>query len=336
MKVLILGGTGLISTGVVGQLRDRGFDVFAFSRRQRETTPIENVVYLAGDRNSLPDLTGTLRFGPFDTVIDMICFRPEQAQMAIDVFTGQVGQYIFCSTVDVYSKDSRPFPVDESAVRNPRRSFSYAYGKFQCEELFEAGEKHGAFALTTMRPAATYLDRAIAPVGSYQLYIERLREGLPIVIHGDGSSLWVSAHRDDVAEAFVNAVGNSVTFSRAYNLAGTELLTWNDYWKSVANALGVPDPKLVHVPTDFLEALAPDSSMWCVENFQYNNIFDVTAAQEDLRFQPTTTWAQGCAKLTFQFDSGVSREIRSGLEDVLSVWTGAMSYVQKARDKRFS
>lgn len=330
VKILVLGGTGLISTGIVGQLRKAGSEVVVLSRGRRNAKSVDGVEYLTGERDSYEDLVGTLQAGPFDAVIDMICFRPEQADLAVQAFGGHVGQYIFCSTVDVYSKNARPFPIDESASRDPSPSFAYAYAKAACERRFEAADESGAFPVTMMRPAATYLDRAIAPICTYELYVERLKKGLPIVIHGDGSSLWASTHRDDVARAFVRAVGNPKAYSRAYNLAGTELLTWNEYWVTVANAMGVGGPLLIHIPTDVLASLLPGESEWCVENFQFNNVFDVSAAERDLDFRLTKTWAEGCKGLSFDFDTAPQPEIRASLERLVTAWTGAVAHAETA------
>lgn len=324
MRVLVLGGTGLISTGVVSLLCERGSEVVVLSRGHRRSTKVDGVEYVSGDRNDLLGLE-TMRSGSFDSVIDMIGFAPRQVEMTVRAFAGSIGQYIFCSTVDVYSKNSRPFPLTESAPRNPSTTFAYALGKARCEQVLEAADREGAFAVTLMRPAATYLDTAIAPVGSYQLNIERLLKGLPIVIHGDGSSLWASAHRDDVANAFANAVCNPQAFSRAFNLASTELLTWDEYWISVAQAMGLGEPGLLHIPTDVLGSLVPHLSEWCVENFQFNNIFDVTAAEQALGFRLTKTWAEGCAGLSFHFDQEVDQFLESSVDDLVTAWSGAVA-----------
>ena len=322
MRVLIVGGTGLIGTGIVRILRDRGVDVTIL---HRTTGGEKGAASVIGDRDRPEDLARALDSGPFDTVIDMVCFRPEQARTAVEAFAGRITQYIFCSTVDVYRKIVDHYPLTEDAVRDPSPTFPYAFGKVECERVFEGAARSGAFALTTIRPAATYLDSAVAPFGSFQLNVERLRAGLPIVLPGDGSSIWTAAHRDDVALAFANAVRNSVAWGRAYHVAGSELLTWNSYWRIVAEAIDIAEPAFVHIPTDVLAALAPSRSEWCIENFQYDNIFDTSAASRDLGFSATVGWREGVSRFPFAFSTPVDVDLARDVDDVASAWASLLA-----------
>lgn len=298
MRVLILGGTGLISTGITRQLLSRGDDVTLFTRG---TTPHpfgDAVQEVQGDRGWGPDLDRAFGAGPFDAVIDMICFTADDARLIATAAAGRTPQLVVCSTVDVYTKPAPAYPVTEATERRPSPTFPYAFDKQRAEEVLEAAAAAGGFQLTVLRPAATYLDRAVAPVGDYPTMIARLRAGRPIVIHGDGSSFWVSCHRDDVAAAFVAALGNERAFGAAYTLAGSELLTWDAYWTTVATALGV-DAEIVHIPTDLLHRAAPRLAEWCWMNFQYDNVFDCSAAEADLGFRMRRTWAEGVAAFAF-------------------------------------
>ena len=293
MRVLILGGTGLISTGITSQLLERGDEVVHFNRGETPSQFGQRVGLVVGDRNSTQDLSRAVESGPFDAVIDMICFTPDQAKSAINAFKGQATQYLMCSTVDVYDKPSLFSPVTEDHPRNPAKSFPYAYLKAQAEALFEAAHSNGDFLLTILRPGATYVNGAVPSIGSFALAVNRLRRGLPIIVHGDGSSIWVACHRDDVAQAFVNTLNNPRAFGKSYNVTGGEYLTWNEYWETVAEELKVPNVKFLHVPTDVLVKVAPNLAEWCGMNFQYNNILSSEAAQRDLGFQYRTKWREG-------------------------------------------
>lgn len=318
MHVLILGGTGIISTGIVRELLSRGHEVTAVHRGPGE--PATGLVHVAGDRDSLSDLLRAGERRPVDAVIDMICFRPEQAELAIRAFGGRVRQYVFCSTVDVYRKTVDSYPLREDAPRDPSPTFPYAYAKAACERAFESAAGQGAFDLTTIRPAATYADQAVAPMGSYQLYVERLRAGLPIVLHGDGSAIWTVAHRDDVALAFAGALGNPDAVGRAFTVAGEELLTWNSYWRIAAAAIGAPEPRFVHIPTSVLARLSPARAEWCVENFQYDNIFDCSAAAAHLGYRPRIGWRAGAQGLRTGFPSPVDADLKADFEELLAAW----------------
>lgn len=320
MDVLLIGGTGLISTGIVRLLRERGAGVTMLHRSAGGEQGADSVL---GDRNHRGDLERALDAGPYDAVVDMVCFRPDQAELAADVFAGRVAQYVFCSTVDVYRKTVDHYPLTEDAVRDPSPTFPYAFAKAACERVFEEAAGRGAFALTILRPAATYLDGAVAPFGSYQLNVERLRAGRPIVLPGDGTSIWTAAHRDDVALAFANALGNAAALGSAYHLAGAELLTWNSYWTIVAEALGV-EPRFVHIPTDVLRRLAPRRAEWCAENFRYDNIFDTGAAARDLGFAATIGWREGVSRFPFAFPDVVPADLEHDVDAVLADWEAAI------------
>ena len=134
-------------------------------------------------------------------------------------------------------------------------------------------------------------------------YLQRIREGRPIIVHGDGTSLWGSCHRDDVGAAFANAAGNRHTFGKSYHVTGEEWLTWNQYHQQVAAAMHAPEPQLVHIPTDTLYQVLPADAAWIRENFQHNNIFDNSAAAQDLGFRYTVNWQTGVERVVAWLDA---------------------------------
>ncbi len=295
MQVLILGGDGLIGTAIARQLVGGGHRVTVL-RRGAPSADDHGVRTIRGDRDRRDDLVAARDAATYDAVIDMICFDAARAESAVEVFGGAVPQWIHCSTVDVYRKDTGRYPLRENAERAARPTFPYAVGKIGAELALERAAASGAFALTLIRPAATYAGGAVAPFGSFGLMLERVRDGRPVILPGDGSSIWTAAHRDDVAAAFVGAVGNPVAFDRAYHVAGEELLTWREYWRTLGRAVGV-EPVFAYVPTDLLGRVAGDDATWCVENFQYDNIFDCSAARADLGYHYRTTWEDGVAAM---------------------------------------
>lgn len=151
---------------------------------------------------------------PFDTVTDMIGFVPEEVESDVRSFRGRTKQFIFCSTIDVYTKPAKRYPIREDEERQPVESFPYAYDKAKCERILEQAHKRGDFPVTIIRPAHTYGEgRGLIDSfrgGAY--YLDRIRQGKPIIVHGDGNSLWASCYRDDVARAFVAAIGNEKTY----------------------------------------------------------------------------------------------------------------------------
>lgn len=296
MKVLIIGGTGLISTAISRYLIERGENVTLFNRGMRKSQIPDGYKRIIGDRKDYQAFEAQMADAfRFDCVIDMICFLPEEAESAIRAFRRSIGHYIFCSTVDVYTKPAKDYPIREDAEREPSKSFPYAFNKALCENVLTEAHERGDFPVTFIRPACTYSDTSnpIHSFGGGSYYLDRLRKGKPIIVHGDGTSFWVACHRDDVGRAFANAVGNQKVYGKAYHVTGEEWMTWDCYHQRVAEAMGAPPPKLVHIPTDILGKILPKTSEWCVENFHFNNIFDNTAAHSDLGFKYTISWIDG-------------------------------------------
>lgn len=300
MKILVIGGTGNISRWFVPLLVRRGHSVTLFNRGQHEAFFDEPVVTLRGDRTRYTEFENRMReAGTFDCVIDMIGFEPDDAHSAVRAFSGRTGQYIFCSTVDVFDKQPESYPVSERGVIRASPTFPYAHKKVQMEEIFVKAFHEKKFPVTILRPAATYSEGwspLVTCFGGQTYHLDRLRKHMPVVLHGDGSAIWVSCHSEDVARAFSIAAGNSATIGNAYNLAGDELMTWRSMYNVVADVLQAPSPEFVYIPTDMLARLAPEASAWCVENFQFNNIFDNTLAKETLAFRQTISFREGAAR----------------------------------------
>lgn len=296
MKVLIIGGTGLISTATSRLLVASGHDVTHCNRGKSSDEFKGKVKEITVDRTRYAELESRMaEAGKWDCVIDMVCFLAEEAKSAIRAFSRRTRQYIFCSTTDVYTKPPSRFPIREDEERKPLKEFPYAWQKAQCERLLEEAHARGDFALTIIRPSATYGEGrgAVDPFRSEPFYFDRIRKGRPLIVHGDGTSLWTSCHRDDVGRAFARAVGNRKAFGNAYNATGEDCMTWNQYWQGIAEALGKPCPPLVHIPTDILLRAVPNRASWCGVNFQHDNIFVNDAARRDLGFEVTIRWAEG-------------------------------------------
>jgi len=301
MKILIIGGTGLISTAISRQLIENGHELTLYNRGETSPRLPDGFRLIKGNRNDFSTFEAQmLDAGTFDCVIDMVCFEPAQAESDIRAFSGRVGQLIFCSTVDVYTKPPATFPVTESHERLALSD--YGRNKAKCEDLFMKAHVDGHFPVTILRPASTYGEGGgiIHTFGWETYFLDRLLKGKPVIVHGDGEALWVSCHVEDVGRAFVNAIGNEKTFGKTYHLAGEAWQTWNQYHEHLAEAIGAPAPTLIHIPADILVKFSPNQTMITYLNFQYTNIFDNSAAREDLDFRQIIDWKTG-AKRTFDW-----------------------------------
>jgi nucleoside-diphosphate-sugar epimerase len=156
-----------------------------------------------------------------------------------------------------------------------------------------------------LRPAQTYGEGGVIvhTFGWSTTFIDRLRKGKPVVVHGDGTNLWAPCHVDDVGHCFVHAAGNPRTFGKAYNTTGDELFTWNAYVQGVAQALNAPAPRIVHIPTEILYKITPERAGITHNNFSGNNVFDNTAAKTDLDFHYTVPWVEGVRRTVAWLDA---------------------------------
>ena len=281
MRTLIIGGTGLISRGIVKHLLARGAEVTAFNRGKRTGEPPlpADVRTVHGDRDDSSTLAG---LGSFDAVIDMVCFRPEQATAAVAAFAGKCGQYIFCSTVCTYGIKASPAGlVDESFPQEP--TSGYGRDKVACEQTFLRAHADGKFAATVVRPSNTYGpgNPMIDNLEFDAVAWDRIARGLPVLCAGDGLGLWVSTHRDDCGKLFAYAAGNPATYGKCYNATRPQHTAWSDYYRQVSVALG-KSPALIYMPRDWIVRHDPKRFGLLREITGYQGAYDSTAARRDV------------------------------------------------------
>jgi nucleoside-diphosphate-sugar epimerase len=304
VKVLLLGGTGLISQSIVQQLVARGDEVHLYNRGVTVAALPADVSRSTGERSYISSFRDEMVARRFDCVIDMCGYTETDAQGLVRAARGLIPQVIFCSTTDVFVKGQGPYPITECSPRGARPSFPYAVGKVASEELLEKEARDGAFALTIVRPAQTYGGPNHGPnhpLGHRGYHLLRLAAGLPLLLHGDASSLWCACFAADVAAAFVAATGNEIAYNRDYNAAGEEVVTWQRYWETVAEAFGSPPLKAVSMPTAVLSRVFGEEARVLVENYQYNNVFDCARAKNELGFRYTTTLLEGFTRVAGEF-----------------------------------
>jgi len=281
MNVLIVGGTGLISTGIVEELRARGAKLTLFNRAQRESPPGDLPV-IVGDRNTPAQFEERLARERFDAVIDMICFSPAQAEASVRAFAGRTAQLIFCSTVCTYGVDIPPHVlIDETFPQAPVSE--YARNKVSCERIFERAAERGEFQTTIIRPSNTYGPGAplIDQMEFDSVVWDRVEQGLPVLLAGDGIALWQATHRRDVGRLFAYAVGNPKTFGEAFNATRDEVFTWRDYYREAARALG-RDARVVLAPAGWIVAQDPRRFSFLNEITRYHGAYSSQKAKANV------------------------------------------------------
>ncbi len=291
MKILLIGGSGNISPAVADELINMGADVTVFNRGNHKVPGTKQII---GDRYDLPQFIKKVSGHSFDCVIDMICYHPQDAKSLVDAFAGRIKQLIFTSTVNTYIAPAPAYPITEETPIGADPAFEYAYHKVLCEQLLQKAAADGAFKLTIIRPGATGNDAStpIALLGDGLGLMHRMLCGKPIMVMGDGSSLWAMAHRDDVGKAIAHAALNEKAYGESYTIASEAAMTWEQYYEIAAQALGVPKPVFAYIPWEIIVKLAPDDASWVGLNFRFNNIYSSAKAKRDLGFKQTITWQE--------------------------------------------
>ncbi|TXN29358.1 NAD-dependent epimerase/dehydratase family protein [Lacisediminihabitans profunda] len=271
-RVLFIGGTGTISSEASELAVRQGLDVTLLNRglSSLHTVPAGARALQADvrDADSVRDALGRLEF---DIVVDFVAFGTAHVQQDIDLFSGRIGQYVFISSASAYQKPPARLPITESTpLRNP--FWQYSRDKIACEDLLVAAYRDTGFPTTIVRPSHTY-DAASIPLAGGWTAIDRLRRGVPIVLHGDGTSLWVLTHSRDFAKGFVGLLGNQQAIGESVHITSDEVLTWTQIAEAMATAAGV-EAKIVHVTSDALAAADPDQSGGHLGDRSHSVIFD--------------------------------------------------------------
>jgi nucleoside-diphosphate-sugar epimerase len=282
LNALIVGGTGLISTGITRQLLARGAKVTMYNRGLTRTVLPAGVRHIVGDRADRKAFVQAFEQERFDVVFDMICYTPEHAEDSVRAFGGRCEQLVFCSSAAAYGAKVPPqVLVDEQFPLEP--VCDYGRNKVACEIAFQRAADGGAFEVTFMRPAHTYGpggamdDQQESDSGTW----DRVARGLPVLVAGDGLGLWQSTHRDDCALLFAHAALNPKTYGEAYNATRDEVLTWRDYYRHVARALDTR-AKVIFVPARWLIAQGPDRFDFLAQISRFHCAYSSAKAKADV------------------------------------------------------
>jgi nucleoside-diphosphate-sugar epimerase len=260
MKALFIGGTGIISMAITRQLIDLGWDVYLLNRGNRVLDiPLDKVTLIHTDINDEEKTRRLLADMEFDVVADFIAFVPSQLERDYRLFKGRTKQFMFISSASAYQKPLSDYRITEGTpLSNPK--WEYSRNKIACEDYLMKLYREEGFPITIIRPSHTYDERSIplgvhGSIGSWQV-AKRMLEGKPVIIHGDGSSLWTMTHNRDFAKGFIGLMGNLHALGESVQITSDESLTWNQIYESIASALGVK-LNAVYVASSFLAECSP-------------------------------------------------------------------------------
>lgn len=260
MKVLFIGGTGIISTSVSKLAIERGIDLYQFNRGTRPELFTEGAKIIKGDINNFEEMKSLLSSHEFDIVVDWLAFTPRDIERDIKLFANKVKQFVFISSASIYQKPLQNYLITENTpTENP--FWEYSRNKIACEKrLLEEYSKEN-YPITIVRPSFTYGVTSIPAIVSSNkkpmTIIQRMRKGKKIIVPGDGTSLWVMTHASDFAKGFVGLLGNDKAIGETFHITSDEVLTWNQIIKTIGRVAGI-DPKIIHIPSDFINAIAPE------------------------------------------------------------------------------
>jgi nucleoside-diphosphate-sugar epimerase len=260
MKVLFIGGTGIISTAATRMAAERGIDLTLLRRGRQMAELPENVCTITADVADESAVSRALGSQSFDAVVDWRAYTPADVERDIVLFRGRTRQFIFISSASAYQKPVGHYLITESTpLANPY--WQYSRDKIACEDRLMQAYREEGFPVTIVRPSLTYGDTQIVlAVNSWQksyTAVDRMRRGKKIIVPGDGSSLWVITHNSDFAVGLVGLLGHAQAIGQAFHITGDEVMTWDQFTTITAQAAGV-EAKIVHIPSDFVGQCIPD------------------------------------------------------------------------------
>src|SRR5260370_6796099 len=332
MRVLFIGGTGIISTACTELAARRGIDLTLATRGRHAAGLPAGVKTLTLDMDDVRGAAQALAGASFDVVVDWIAFTPAQIERDLNLFRGRTGQYLFISSASAYQKPSRHYLITESTpLANP--FWEYSRNKIACEDRLMQAYRDEGFPATIVRPSLTYGETLIPLVlNSWQqsyTAVDRMIRGQKMVVPGDGSSLWVITHHTDFAKGLVGLLGHPQAIGHAFHITSDEVLTWDQLFRIVGAAVGL-EPQFAHIPSDFIAACLPDKKGTLIGDKSVSVAFDNSQIK---RFVPsysaTTTFAEGIRQSLASFNADPSRkqidhQVNSTMDNLISAYEKGM------------
>jgi nucleoside-diphosphate-sugar epimerase len=311
MRVLFIGGTGIISTACTRLAAERGIDVTLLTRGQHATSLPGRVQTIGADIQDAAGVASALEGQTFDAVVDWIAFEPAHVERDIELFRGRTRQFIFISSASAYQKPVGNYLIAESTpLANP--FWDYARNKIACEDRLTRAYREEGFPITIVRPSLTYGETQITlAINSWTksyTVVDRMRRGKKVIVPGDGSSLWVITHNTDFAKGLVGLLGREQAIGHAFHITTDEVMCWDQFYRLVAEAAGA-EPQLVHMTSDFIASCIPEARGGLMGDKAASVVFDNGKIK---RFVPdycaTVPFGQGIRRTIAWFDADPARQ----------------------------
>ncbi len=271
MKVLFIGGTGVISYESSLLALDKGIDLTILNRGNRSFDSLRMARHLKADVRDSESIRGAIGDVDYDVVVDWLAYEKEHIELDYHLFAGSVKQYIFISTATVYQTPDTSLPITEGLPMG-NENWGYSQKKIECERYLDYLYKDKGFPATIIRPSHTY-DKTKIPMYGYYTDLDRIMRGKEVIIHGDGTSVWTLTNSRDFAKGLVGLLGNMKSVGEAFHITSDEILTWNQIYKVIAAEIGC-DLKLVKIPTDFIARYSDDLREKLLGDKAVSKVFD--------------------------------------------------------------
>jgi nucleoside-diphosphate-sugar epimerase len=310
MKVLFIGGTGLISTASTRLAIERGIDLYLLNRGS-DPDRARGATTILADAHDEEAAARSLAGHQFDAVVDWVAFTPEDIERDIRLFGGRTGQFVFISSASAYLKPLGDWIIrEDTPLANP--FWDYARNKIACEERLMREYRDAGFPVTIVRPSLTYGDMQIPLcINSWQLpytAVARMRAGKKVIVPGDGTSLWTITHNSDFAVGFVGLLARRAAIGHAFNIMSDEVLTWDQLYRQTAAAAGA-EARIVHIASDFIAACMPDMAGTLIGDKAGSAVFDTTKIKRFVpEFRAVTPYAEGIKRTIAWFDADPARQ----------------------------
>jgi nucleoside-diphosphate-sugar epimerase len=307
LKVLFIGGTGIISSACAELAVKQGVELYLLTRGRSQRQIPEAAISLQGDIRQPQAIAAFLRGLTFDAVVEWVAFTPNQVRTDIELFRRCTRQYVFISSASAYQKPPSHLPITErTPLYNPY--WEYSRQKAACEALLDQEWRTAKFPYTIVRPSHTY-DRTLLPFHGGYTTVARMRSGKSVVVHGDGTSLWVLTHHRDFAVGLVGLLGNPQAIGESFHITSDESLSWNQIYTIMAHAAGV-EAQLVHVPSDLIARYDREWGASLLGDKAHSMIFDNTKIRRFVpEFNPQIPFEQGAREILAWFDADPSRQL---------------------------
>lgn len=306
MKVLFIGGTGVISEGVSKLLVEKDIDLYLYNRGNKPDLIPDCAKLIKGNIRDVKSSKEILSRYCFDIVVNWIAFTPEHIKNDLELFKGKIKQYIFISSASAYQKPLNEYLITESTpLSNPY--WQYSRDKIACEELLMKEYRENGFPITIVRPSYTYGNTMIpASLNSWEYpwsLIDRMRKGKKIIVHGDGTSLWTMTHNSDFARGFIGLLSNDKAIGHAFHITSDEVLNWNQIYQEIAEAAGVR-ADLIHIASDFIISKLPDKKGSLLGDKSVSAVFDNSKIKKFVPdYCPRVSFAEGIKKTINYFEN---------------------------------